>query len=658
MRFHYQTTQWRAVLVRRGAWILIGLLAWFLPSAPARAAAPARDENTSPARVAIRTLSVPEISPVRDQAPLVQIIGDPVEPMNRLFFYFDNDVLSYVIDPLEHGYRFILPEPARQSIKKAGYNIAYPVRLINTLLQGKLTGAGVETGRFLLNTTVGVVGLFDPATKLGMKNYDEDFGKTFAYYGAGQGCYIYLPSFLVGSSNVRDLIGHPLDSLANPASWVYADTVFDFNELSLNLSTVERLLDSERDPYLLSREFWALARQESIRESKTRPGQPVFEPARTQAVPTLAAIKLKAKDPNFYDQADDRDVRIAATGKKLTYNYWLQKKPAPLVFILAGVGSNRLSDIDLAIAEMVYTHGYSAVTISSPTNWEFIEQAASVSVPGFTPVDARDLSGALESIALDLNKKYPRRITSTALMGLSLGALEALFIADLERQNPTREPHLDRTVAIDPPVDLTYALNQIDAYYDAALDWPAPERQAHELLALHKASKLIKEGIKNDSKLSFDETESKYLVGVNYRFILRNLLFASQKKKNQGVVNANFGHFNIQETYDKLAKYSYADYFRLFVMPYYDARREAGVTREAFVRRADLAAIEPTLRADQRLRVYVNQNDFILRPGDIDWLRADLGDRLKVFKDGGHLGNLYLPEVQDEILRSLADLKR
>jgi pimeloyl-ACP methyl ester carboxylesterase len=321
------------------------------------------------------------------------------------------------------------------------------------------------------------------------------------------------------------------------------------------------------------------------------------------------------------------------------------------------VGSHRLSNSALALAEMVYLQGFSVVSISSALNWEFMEKAATVSVPGYTPRDARDVYEAMNSIYLDLNRRYPNRFTSTAFVGISLGGLHGLYLADLEARHQTKALHFDRIVAVNPPVDMIYALHQLDDYYNAPLAWAPQDRKANMDNTLLKASWYVKNRFSPGIKLPFDEIESKYLIGLNYQLILRQIIFASQERENLGVVQARFGGKRRQPTYDRLDNFSYADYYRLFVLPYYQNRLHPGVPREELLNKANLRSIENELRQDPKIRVFINKNDFVLSDQDIQWLQATLDGRATVFPDGGHLGNLYQADVQARIMESLADLK-
>lgn len=607
--------------------------------------------NARLAETAAAPQSIRESGPV----PLDQIIPDRIEPVNRGIHGFNNVVGKLILDPLTKGYRLILPTPIRKSIRKAGDNIAYPVRLINTLLQAKFKGSWVETERFGINTTVGVLGFFDPATHWGIGTYDEDFGLTFAHWGMGWGSYLELP--LLGPTSLRDALGAPLDSLANPAAWVFADNFFLFNELSFMFPALERLDTAAPDAYALTRDYWALDRLRKFKgldEEKAKPGPPAEGPM----TPTLNAIFMLPKDPQYYRHMTERSVRIAATGKQLPYSFRIQKQPAPLVYLVDGIGVHRLDDSEMELAELFWERGFSTVAISSPMTWEFIEKAGTHAVPGYTPADAQDLYAALDAIHQDLNQKYPHRITANALVGLSLGGLEALFVAELERTRPGGL-RLDRIVAVDPPVDLGFALRQVDDYRWAALTWPEDTREERMLMTLLKAAKVLDPDTKDKGSVPFTGTESRYLIGTYYRWILRDIIYASQRNQNLGILHASLGGWNRQPTYEAIERdYSYQDYLNQFILPYYQRQAEtAGMSDAAIIQRAGMWPLEAELKNDPRIRVFANQDDFLLNRGDLDWMRGRLNGRLTVYPTGGHVGNFHQPAVQADIMGSLEDLK-
>ena len=144
--------------------------------------------------------------------------NDPMEPMNRAVFSFNNGFYHYVLDPLTDGYEAVVPRPARDGFRNFLRNLASPIRLINDILQGEPKQAGVTVGRFFTNTTIGIGGLFDPAAKMGMPFHDEDFAQTLARWGAHEGAYVVWP--VIGPYSLRDSVGFLGDLLMDPVTWI------------------------------------------------------------------------------------------------------------------------------------------------------------------------------------------------------------------------------------------------------------------------------------------------------------------------------------------------------------------------------------------------------------------------------------------------------
>jgi len=140
-----------------------------------------------------------------------QAINDPLEPLNRTVFGFNQAIDAMFLRPLADFYRLLLPPPLREGVHNILSNLRSPVVLANDLLQGEFERAGTTTGRFLINSTLGVGGLADWASDFGLPHHNEDFGQTLAVWGSPEGPFLMLP--LVGPSNPRDAVGIAVDSL-------------------------------------------------------------------------------------------------------------------------------------------------------------------------------------------------------------------------------------------------------------------------------------------------------------------------------------------------------------------------------------------------------------------------------------------------------------
>ena len=142
-------------------------------------------------------------------------IFDPLSGYNRWMTGVNDVLMVNVLEPVADGYRFVLPEGGRQSINNVFKNLYYPVSLANNLLQLKLVHSGNETLRFVINSTIGLLGLFDPAESwFGIEPHVEDFGQTLGFYGVGSGFPVVLPLF--GQRNIRDLAGTFADAYVDP----------------------------------------------------------------------------------------------------------------------------------------------------------------------------------------------------------------------------------------------------------------------------------------------------------------------------------------------------------------------------------------------------------------------------------------------------------
>lgn len=165
-------------------------------------------------------------------------IWDPLESVNRGTFWFNDQLDIYFMEPVARGYRYVLPRPVRKGVSNFFTNLRYPINFVNYVLQLNFTAAAEETGRFLVNTTVGVAGLIDVASDIGLEKGYNDFGLTFAHYGIPAGPYIVLP--ILGPSNLRDFTGKAGDFLVHPTEYPYYinATTKDFRDWESRSTTV------------------------------------------------------------------------------------------------------------------------------------------------------------------------------------------------------------------------------------------------------------------------------------------------------------------------------------------------------------------------------------------------------------------------------------
>ena len=206
--------------------------------------------------------------------------SDPFSSYNRVMTGFNDSLFEYVVSPVARGYKTVVHKEIRLSVGNFFHNILYPIRLVNNLLQGKFQNSVEETGRFVVNTTVGIFGLFDPAKSyFELEAHEEDFGQTLGFYGVGTGPHIVLPFF--GPSNLRDAVSLYPDSMVDPIEYhhhraynltnSYGESLLikaygKVNYLSLHQGEYEKFKKDAVDLYPYLRDVYEQYREQKIKE--------------------------------------------------------------------------------------------------------------------------------------------------------------------------------------------------------------------------------------------------------------------------------------------------------------------------------------------------------------------------------------------------------
>lgn len=226
---------------------------------------------------------------------------DPIEPFNRAIYRFNDGLDKAIMKPVATVYKEVLPEFARTGVTNFFNNLYDIITALNNLLQGKISDAVSDVGRLAVNTTVGVAGLIDVATEIGLEKHKEDFGQTLGRWGIDSGPYLQIP--FLGPSSFRDAIGAFADFKVDPIRWIWRDHVVTRNSvwglyfvnLRANLLDSTKILDEAAlDPYEFQRDAYLQRRRnlvydgnpppqkedEELPELKTKPRTEIDEPAK------------------------------------------------------------------------------------------------------------------------------------------------------------------------------------------------------------------------------------------------------------------------------------------------------------------------------------------------------------------------------------------
>ena len=250
--------------------------------------------------------------------------GDPFEGFNRAMFSFNETVDDAVLKPVATGYRNVVPDPVRQCTGNVFSNINDIFVAVNSLLQGKVGDAVSDACRVLINSTVGILGCFDVASKMGLEKHNRDFGQTFGKWGIASGPYLVLP--FLGPSNIREGVGTMIYSRLDPV-WAkhiptrnVAYSLRAVNGRADLLSASSAVEDAALDKYAFIRDAYVQRRQSLIddNENKARPKAETsgalplaFKPAGAEPPPAApAAATLPAAV--WFDEANQRGGTLAA----------------------------------------------------------------------------------------------------------------------------------------------------------------------------------------------------------------------------------------------------------------------------------------------------------------------------------------------------------
>jgi phospholipid-binding lipoprotein MlaA len=198
--------------------------------------------------------------------------ADPWQEVNRPVFQMNDGLDRWVLRPVARGWTFVTFEELRESVSRFYFNARFPVRFVSSLGQGKGEEALNEVGRFLVNTTVGVAGLFDPATEFGFPRSDEDVGQMFGRWGIPAGPYWVIP--LLGPSSPRDAAGMVGDLLLSPFLWIDAPVyglgvVNAINSRALADAEIENAKRTALDYYVFVRDAYVQNRQAAVEDRST-----------------------------------------------------------------------------------------------------------------------------------------------------------------------------------------------------------------------------------------------------------------------------------------------------------------------------------------------------------------------------------------------------
>jgi hypothetical protein len=348
---------------------------------------------------------------------------------------------------------------------------------------------------------------------------------------------------------------------------------------------------------------------------------------------------LKKSDIFYYDN-----------GLRCTFAY--QDHKAPLIFLIAGTGSNHKSAKLQTLMKSFYQSGFHVITIASPTHSNFIINASHSHIPGDLTEDAADLYWVMESALQKV--KGDIEISDFYVGGYSLGGTQAAFVAKLDEER--KSFNFKKVLMINPAVNLYDSVSRIEGTLEKIPGGPKKVNTFFNsmmklFLTIYEEGDYVEfngeflYGVYQSGMLTPDEGGG--LIGIAFRVASGGMIFTSDVMTNSGYVvpkNKVLSSTDSLRDYMRVSNHlSFLDYFNEYFYPYFQKKRP-GLTKEALIQSLGLKSIEGYLKGNAKFHVMTNENDFILNNADRDYLKQLFGERTIIYPVGGHLGNLEYVE--------------
>ncbi len=349
--------------------------------------------------------------------------------------------------------------------------------------------------------------------------------------------------------------------------------------------------------------------------------------------------ELSIWNRSFAKRIKTGSVSVVPEREAYKYRYILQKdKNAPLVILYPSIGEGATTHHSTIFAKMFYDEGYSVIMQGSHFHWEFVKSMPQGYCPGVPAVDADNIKLVTSKIIDSLEKKYERKFDEKVVVGTSFGAMATLFLADKESKNNTL--NISRFIAVSPPIELTYALEQLDKNADE-FDKNSPEVKHKTAVTAAKILQLVK--LKDSPEfeigaLPFSEEEGKLITTFILRQKLSDLIFTIE----------NVAKGQKTDIYDAINNTSYRDYAEKYLL------KNGELTMDDLQYETSLFSLSDYLANNDNYRIYHSLDDYFTNKSQIERLKTFSGSRLTCLDCGAHLGFLYRKEFIESLKADIA----
>ncbi len=354
----------------------------------------------------------------------------------------------------------------------------------------------------------------------------------------------------------------------------------------------------------------------------------------------------------------DRDKVPFLEGKsRFRYGILKQNHAAPLVFVIPGTGGLASSNLSLTYAEQLYRLGYHVVTLANPFSWQFALSASRTGLVGYPPDDAEDLYQAMMQLDQHLKAQEKMKITNYGLVAYSLGGLVSAFVGKLDTEK--HYFNFKRIVLINPPLNLDYGIDQIDALYAAGDSYTRKQKDLIMGYAINIGGDIMGRPVDSsyylglESMLRMNQTELKFLVGNSFREALTDVIFTSQQIRDLGILHTPAGKRS--KRMNEIRQISFRNYVNAFLLPQM-SKRHGGASNEELMAAADMRSLREYFHRSTSVYLMHNENDFLYHESQLAFIQRNFGPRAFLYPLGGHMGNFWFQKNKDDLARILGIL--
>jgi predicted alpha/beta-fold hydrolase len=328
-----------------------------------------------------------------------------------------------------------------------------------------------------------------------------------------------------------------------------------------------------------------------------------------------------------------------------------QSRAAPLLFILAGLGSSPYFGVAPYLASVFYREGFHVVILPSPMSWNFALSASRSGAPGYPPEDARDLYEVMQKTLTTVTTRYAVKTTSINFLGVSLGALQGAYLSVVDAD--AGKIGVDKFLLINPPVDLAYAVKTIDEWSGLRKKFGREKSQEIVSKALAIVNSFAEERQDKPAVFErlakklrgFNTEEFQYLIAENLQSQLPELIYVSQIIHDQKLTGAKIDQ---RKRLEEAREFTFTKYNQMIAMPWWQKQLgDPEADLDAFMQRGSLAPVVDRLLDNPKVHILHNADDFLAERKSLEALKNTLGERVTLYPYGGHLGNLWYPENKE-----------